>query len=78
MNLNAIQRYLLKVYAIVIIALTIFVPIYSNSGTTSFSFILFGYSSAVNTNFLLIEYLAMTLALVASLFATSGNINKRK
>ncbi len=70
MRLNAIQRYLLTVYAVTIIVLTIFVPTYTDSGATSFGCVLLSYGNYVNVGFLLIEYLAFTLALVACLFAT--------
>lgn len=71
MKFNALQRYLLKVYAVAIIILTIFVPTYTNTGSAGFGFILFGYVNAINIGFLLTEYLAMTLALVACLLATN-------
>ncbi|MFA5409646.1 MAG: hypothetical protein WC343_12825 [Bacilli bacterium] len=71
MKFNALQRYLLKVYAIVIILLTIFVPTYTSVGSSTFGFILLGYTTLVNISFLLIEYLAVTLALIALLLATN-------
>jgi len=71
MKFNALQRYLLKVYAIAIVLLTIFVPTYTSAGLASFGFILFGYVTEINIAFLLTEYLALTLALVACLFATN-------
>lgn len=70
MKFSAIQRYILTVYAISIIALTIFVPTYANNGSTGFGFVLYGYNNYINVGFLLIEYLAFTLALVAALLAT--------
>lgn len=70
MKFNDLQRYLLKVYAIAIALLTIFVPTHTSAGSLSFGFILFGYVTDVNIAFLLTEYLALTLALVACLFAT--------
>lgn len=73
MKLNALQRYLLEVYAIAILALTVFVPTLTSTGSITFNFILFGH---VNISFLLTEYLALTLALVASLLA--ANDYKRK
>lgn len=69
MKLNALQRYLLKVYAVTIIFLTLFVPTYTSTGVASFGFILFGYANQINIAFLLIEYLALTLALVACILS---------
>lgn len=72
MKFNALQRYLLNVYSIVIILLTILVPTYNSTGNSSFGFILFNYVSEINVSFLLTEYLAATLSLVAALFAASS------
>jgi hypothetical protein len=71
MKFNAIQKYLLKVYAIAIIILTIIVPTYTSGNSISYNFIIFGSTSDVSFSFLLIEYLALTLALVASVLAVS-------
>jgi hypothetical protein len=76
MRFNAIQKYFLKVYAVAIIALTLFVPTYTNTGATGFGFILFGYTSTINVAFLLTEYLALTLALVACLLITNDEKKK--
>ncbi len=70
MKFNAIQKYLLKVYAIVIIALTIFAPLANDS--YMFGCILFnGFTAKINIGFLLVEYLAATLALIACILGTS-------
>lgn len=71
MKFNALQRYLLKVYAITIIILTIFVPIYSSTGSASFGIVLIEQAANINIGFLLTEYLGLTLATVACLLATN-------
>ncbi|MDD2203134.1 MAG: hypothetical protein PHT75_02710 [Bacilli bacterium] len=71
MKFNALQKYLLKVYAVTLAVLTIFVPTYTATGALTFGFILFGYVTTVNIAFLLTEYFALTLALIACLLATS-------
>jgi len=71
MKFNALQKYLLKVYAITLVFLTLFVPTYTATGAATFGFILLGYVTTINIAFLLTEYLALTLCLVACLFATS-------
>jgi hypothetical protein len=70
MKFNALQKYLLKVYAVVLVILTLFVPTYTAAGTATFGFVLFGYVTTINIAFLLTEYLALTLGLVACLLAT--------
>ncbi|HHT38330.1 MAG TPA: hypothetical protein GXZ95_02810 [Mollicutes bacterium] len=77
MRFNELQKYLLKVYAITIIALTVIVPTHSSTGTTSYNFVFINNVANVNIGFILIEYLALTLALVASLFAASDRKNKK-
>lgn len=67
MKFNALQKYLLKVYAITILVLTVIVP----SGTSSYNFIFMENYNNVNISLLLVEYLALTLALVASLLGTA-------
>lgn len=67
MKFNALQKYLLKVYAITILVLTVIVPF----GTSSYNFIFVENYNNVNISLLLVEYLALTLALVASLLGTA-------
>lgn len=76
MKFNAFQRYLLQVYAVIIIFLSLFVPTYTSTGFASYGFVLFGYAPEVNIALLLTEYLAVTLALVALLLATSDGKKK--
>lgn len=76
MKLNALQKYLLKVYSAVIIFLSLFVPTYTTTGFTTYGFILFGYATEVNIGLLLTEYLAVTLALIALLLAVGDGKKK--
>jgi hypothetical protein len=76
MKFNAIQKYLLKVYAIAIIILTIIIPTYTSGSNISYSFIIFGSATNISFSFILIEYLALTLALVASILGTASKEKK--
>lgn len=69
MKLNELQKYILKIYAIVILFFTFFIPSNLN-GYTSFNFI-FIYNSvgSVDWPYLILVYLGITLATLAVLFS---------
>lgn len=71
MKLNDLQCYLLKVYAVALILLVIFVPTYSVYGETSFNFLLLKFDGEINIAFMLVEILVLTLSTFAVVLATS-------
>ncbi len=76
MKLNELQKYILKIYAIVILFFTFFVPSNIN-GYTSFN-LAFIYNGVgiIDWAYLILIYIGITLATVAILF--SFNSLKRK
>jgi hypothetical protein len=76
MKLNALQCYLLKVYAVALILLVIFVPTYNVYGETSFNLLLLKFDGEINIAFMLVEILALTLATFAVILATNDNKKK--
>ncbi len=76
MKFNELQKYLLKVYAIVILFFIICVPS-TITGETVYGFIFIDNSvGEINTGFIALEFLGITLATLATIFATN-NINKK-
>lgn len=77
MNLNELQKYVLKIYAILITFFTFFVPTI-REGLTSFELVIvFNSNCNVNYSYLLLIYLGITLATIALLLAFK-DLKKRK
>ncbi|MDD2489785.1 MAG: hypothetical protein PHY26_00815 [Bacilli bacterium] len=77
MNFNALQKYVLKIYAIVIIIFTFFVPTIKEGRTTFDLILVFSSNCEVNYFYLLLIYLGITLATVALLLSFK-DLEKRK
>jgi hypothetical protein len=76
MNFNALQKYLLVIYAILILALIIIVPTFVN-GQFTYGFIFVKSTiGVVAYSYLIIELVTVTLAAIAALLATKDS--KRK
>jgi hypothetical protein len=70
MNLNALQKYFLKIYVILILFFTFCVPTMVD-GNLSYGFVFIENSvSEVVTSYLVIEFVGITLATIALVLAT--------
>jgi len=77
MKLNELQKYILKIYAIVILFFTFFVPHLNESGATSFNFVFIHNGvEHVDWAYLILLYVGITIATIAAIL--SFNDLKRK